>query len=337
MRIAVDAMGGDNAPRAIIEGAVLAARKLGVDIVLVGDEVRIREELARHSDVPASISVRHAAEVIAMDEHGAAAARNKRDASIPVAIRAVKTGEADAAVSAGNTGAMLAGGVLYLGRIRGIERPALGTVFPASGGRRVVLIDAGANAEVKPSYLVQFAEMGDAYARALLGLTRPSIGLLSIGEEASKGSSLIQETHALLQSHHRLNFAGNVEGKDLPRGTVDVVVTDGFTGNVALKLAEGVAGFITGELREILTSRLDYKLAALLLRPAFKQLRSRLDYQEYGGAPLLGVEGVVIVAHGRSDARAAFHAIRAARDAVRADVPQLIRSAVAASAVEAGA
>jgi glycerol-3-phosphate acyltransferase PlsX len=325
MRIALDAMGGDLAPDAIVRGGVDAARELGVELALVGVPDAIQRSLAGLGPAPGGVSIVPAEDVIGMDEHGATAARQKRRSSIVVGLREVKEGRAAAFVSAGNTGAVMAGAVLVLGRVRGIERPALGTVFPATGGRWVLMLDVGANAEVKPHYLAQFAEMGQAYARRALGTPSPRVALLSIGEEASKGNQLVQEAYAALASRPGLNFVGNVEGKDITRGLAEVIVTDGFTGNVAIKVAEGVAEFILEELRVVLTSRLRFKLAAATLRPAFRLLRGRLDYREYGGAPLLGVDGVVIIGHGRSDARAVLNAVRAARDAAAGDVVGALR------------
>ena len=326
MRIALDAMGGDHAPDAAVRGGVEAARAFGIEVALVGIPEVVQRALAPLGRAPDGVSIVPATDVITMEEHGATAARQKRDASINVGLREVKAGRAAAFVSAGNTGGVMAAAVLGLGRVRGIERPALAALLPAGGGRRrVLLLDVGANAEVKPEYLVQFAEMGQAYAQRALGLPAPRVALLSIGEEASKGDQLVQEAHAALAARKRLNFIGNVEGKDIPRGVADVIVTDGFTGNVAIKAAEGVADFIMEELRAALTSRLRYRLAAAVLLPALRGLRERLDYKEYGGAPLLGVQGVVIVAHGRSDARAVANAVRAARDAVAGDVVGAIR------------
>lgn len=325
MRIALDAMGGDHAPEAVVRGGVAAARTLGVEVALVGIPEAVQRALAPLGPAPGGISIVPAADVIAMEEHGAAAARQKRNASINVGLREVKDGRAAAFVSAGNTGAVMAAAVMVLGRVRGIERPALGAMLPAAGGRMVLLVDAGANAEVKPHYLVQFAEMGQAYAHRALGIESPRVALLSIGEEASKGSPLVQETHAAMTARHGLNFIGNAEGKDVARGIADVIVTDGFTGNVAIKVAEGVAEFILEELRAALTGSLRYRLAAAVLRPALRPLRAKLSYQEYGAAPLLGVEGLVLVAHGRSDARAIASAVRAARDAVAGAVLEAIR------------
>jgi glycerol-3-phosphate acyltransferase PlsX len=270
-----------------------------------------------------------------MDEHPAGAVREKRRSSIVVGLREVREGNADAFVSAGNTGAVMAAAVLVLGRVRGVKRPALGTVFPTAGGGRVLLVDVGANAEAKTEYLIQSAQMGRAYAQSALRLREPRIGLLSIGEEASKGSALIQEVHAALAADTAMSFIGNVEGNAIPTGVADVIVTDGFTGNVAIKVAEGAAELILTELRAALTSRIQYKLAAAVLRPALRKVRSRIDYAEYGGAPLLGVNGVTIVAHGRSDARALFNAVRVARDAARGGLVDRIAETMAEAAPEA--
>lgn len=324
MRIALDAMGGDHAPAAVVRGGVDAARDLGVEVALVGIPEAIQRALPPGA-TPGGVSIVPATGVIGMEEHGAAAVRHKRDASINVGLREVKEGRAAAFVSAGNTGAVMAAAVLGLGRVRGIERPALGALLPTVGGRQVLVLDVGANADVKPSYLVQFAEMGQAYAQRALGFASPRVALLSIGEEASKGDALRQETYAALAARPGLNFVGNAEGKDIPRGVAEVIVTDGFTGNVAIKVAEGAAEFILEELRGAMMSSLRFRLAAVVLRPALRALRGRIDYREAGGAPLLGVEGVVIVAHGRSDARAITNAVRAARDAVAGDVLGAIR------------
>lgn len=313
--IAVDAMGGDRAPSEVVRGAADAVRLFGVDVALVGRPEAIRQELIRAEAPRAGIFLEPAAGVIGMDEGPTAAVRHKRDSSLVVGLNLLKSGRARALVSAGNTGAVMAGATLILGRQTGVERPALGTLLPTRHGGRLFLLDVGANSEGRPSHLVQFAQMGHAYAQNVLRIERPRLGLLSIGEEASKGNLLVQDTYERLRRLPGINFIGNVEGKDLPSGEIDVAVTDGFTGNVVLKTAEGVAAFILAELREELTSRFQYKLAALPLRPAFTHLRGRLDYQEYGGAPLLGVRGVVIVAHGRSNARAITNAIRVARDA----------------------
>jgi phosphate acyltransferase len=318
MLIALDSMGGDRAPREAVAGAVQAARQLDVDIALVGPRGLLENELARHSPLPSGIRLAEAGESVAMDDSPAQTVRKKRDASINVAMRLLKDGEAAAVVSAGNTGAVVASALLNLGRLPGIARPAIGALLPSSE-HGVLMLDAGANAECKPSYLVQFAYMGSAYMRSMFGITRPRVGLLNIGEEENKGDDLARDVHQKLKKA-RLNFIGNVEGRDISEGAVDVVVTDGFTGNVAMKVSEASVDFVLSRLRQLLMSRLQYKLAALALRQAFYDMRRHFDYSEYGGVPLLGVKGVVIVAHGRSDANAFKNALRTAQEAVAAGV-----------------
>jgi phosphate acyltransferase len=313
--IAVDAMGGDHAPGVVIDGVIEAVRELDARVALVGPEATIRDELRRHqAESDERITLVAAAEVIEMSEHPAQAVRQKTNSSIVVGMREVKEGRAAAFVSAGNTGAMLAAGLFHLGRIPGVERPAIATVFPTRSGFTLI-VDVGANADCKAEYLAQFALMGGAYAEQVLEVTNPRIGLLSIGEEEEKGSQVVQRAHALLREQSP-GFVGNIEGKDIPAGAVDVVVCDGFVGNVLIKFAEGVAATIGGIIREEITSSPWSKLFALGLRPAFRRAYGRLDYAEFGGAPLLGVQGVVIIAHGRSNARAIRSAIRVARRAV---------------------
>lgn len=314
MRIAVDAMGGDNAPLVVVQGAAAAARA-GIPVTLVGPEDRLKDELARLGGVPpAGLEIHHAPQVVEMGEHPSDVLRQKAQSSIAAGVDLVRDGVADGFVSAGNTGAAMAFALLHLGRLPGVERPALGAVFPTHQGH-CLLLDAGANADSKPSYLVQFAHMGVAYSRQVLGVASPTVGLLNIGEEATKGSQFTLEVYDLLQQSG-LPFRGNVEGKDVTRGVTDVVVTDGFTGNVTLKAAEGTAEFIMATLREALTAQWHVKLLAALLRPSLRAVGRRLDYAEVGGAPLLGVKGVVVVAHGRSNARAIENAIRVAARAV---------------------
>lgn len=319
VRVAVDAMGGDHAPAAPVQGALAAARE-GIPIALVGREAAIGPLLARAGGTPPTLEIVDAPEVVEMGEHPMTALRQKRRSSIAVGIELVRDGRAGAFVSAGNTGAVMAAATLTLGRQPGIERPALGTIFPGRAGP-VLILDVGASADARPEFLAQYAVLGRDYTRDVLGISEPRIGLLNIGEEAEKGSKLAREAYALLQALPEIRFIGNVEGKDLTRNVADVIVTDGFTGNVALKTAEGVAEFITGELRSALTSRLHYKLAALVLRPALAGLRARIDYASYGGAPLLGLNGVVRVLHGRSDARAVAIGIRVAHRAAAGVAP----------------
>ena len=324
MLIALDAMGGDHAPAEIIAGALLARTELNLDIALVGSKEIIEAELARQGESAAAFEIIHASEAIGMDEHPAQAVRTKRDASINVAMTMVKRGVAGAFVSAGNTGAVMASALMTLGRIQGIERPALGTVAPFSEAG-ILVLDVGANADVKPNYLVQFAQMGSVYAERVMGIANPRVALLNIGAEDTKGSELMQEVYGRL-GKAGVNFVGNIEGGEVHKGKADVIVTDGFTGNVAVKLTEGVADFLFRELRTAFTSKLQYKLAALVLRPGLLKLRDRMDPGTYGGVPLLGVNGVVMIAHGNSDARAIKNAIRFASHAASSGMLDSIRS-----------
>ncbi|MBI5284947.1 MAG: phosphate acyltransferase PlsX [Chloroflexi bacterium] len=324
MLIALDAMGGDHAPAEIVAGALLARNELGVEIALVGPREIVEAELTRHGPVPSGIEIVHASEAIAMDEHPAQAVRTKRDASINVAMGMVKRGVAGAFVSAGNTGAVMASALMTLGRIQGIERPALGTIAPFSE-MGILVLDVGANADVKPNYLVQFAQMGSVYAERVMGIHNPRVALLNIGGEETKGSELIQDVYTRLSKSH-LNFIGNIEGGEVHRGRADVIVTDGFTGNVAVKVTEGVSDFIFRELRTALTAKLQYKLAAMVLKPALLAMRDKMDPGSYGGVPLLGVNGVVMIAHGVSDARAVKNAVRAANEGASSGMLDAIRS-----------
>jgi len=321
--IALDAMGGDYAPTEIVKGAVMAARELRIRVDLVGRPELIAACLGQHGAKPESVTIVPASEVIGMDEHPAQAARHRKDSSIVVGLRLVKQGEADAFVSAGNTGAVMAAAIMYLGRVRGIERPSLVALMPL-GGRLTVFLDVGANADCKPLYLLQFAQMAAAYMERVWKVERPRVALLNIGEEESKGNALAQEAYALLIGSG-LNFIGNVEGRDIASGTADVIVTDGFTGNVVVKTMEGMAEFIQGQLRKAITSRPWYLPAAAMLMPAFQGLRKKTDYREYGAGPLLGVNGLVFIGHGRSDARAIFSALRVAREAAQSGMLEAIR------------
>jgi glycerol-3-phosphate acyltransferase PlsX len=325
-RIGVDAMGGDNAPAAPVEAAVGAARALpDTQFVLVGQADVVQGQLARHT--APNVDIRHASQVVAMDEAPAAAVRAKPDSSIASALRLLQAGELQAVVTAGHTGAALAAALLHLGRIQGVRRPALATVYPTTTGG-CVLLDIGANADVRPQYLLQFAVMGAAYATHILGRSNPRVGIVSIGEEPGKGSMEVQAAFDLL-SASQLNFIGNIEGKDIPAGLADVVVTDGFTGNVIIKTSEGVAASIGRMLRQAMSAGISGQLAGLLLAPSLRVLRQRLDYRTYGGATLLGVDGVVIIAHGRSDATAIQNAIRVAVRAVDSGLIDAIRTGVA--------
>jgi glycerol-3-phosphate acyltransferase PlsX len=324
MRIAVDAVGGDHGARVVVPGAVAGAKEFGVGLALVGPTDVIQAQIARLDVAGIDLSVVDAPDEIGMDEHPAQAVRRKKQSSIVVGTREVKQGRADAFVSAGNSGAVLAAAHLDLGTIEGIERPAIATYFPTVRGSSLFL-DLGAVTDPKPQYLVQFALMGRVYAERVLGVANPTVGLLSNGEEPTKGNRLVQEVFALLSETNGIDFRGNVEGKDLPAGTVDVIVTDGFTGNVALKTAEGTVAMLIEVLRRELTATLPRRLAAAMLKPALRSVRARLDYSEIGGAPLLGVNGTVIIAHGRSSEKALANAVGVARRAVEVDLRGRIR------------
>jgi len=314
--IAVDAMGSDRAPKPEVEGAILACRHYDVHVVLVGREPEIREELKReiekHPTVKSlPIDVVHATEVIGMGEKAATAVRSKRDSSMRVGLRLVREGRAAGFVTAGNTGAAMATAKMVLGALPGVDRPALAAVFPTSVGKAAILLDVGANVDCKPHNLEQFAVMGEIYSRSIFGTHRPRVGLLSIGEEEGKGNELTREAYGLLRQLP-LNFAGNVEGRDLYNGTVDVIVCDGFIGNVALKVSEGLVSTVRYLLKESLKSTISSQVGFLLSRRAFEDFKKRLDYAEYGGAPLLGIKGVCTVGHGSSNANAMKNAIRVA-------------------------
>ncbi len=323
MKIAVDAMGGDFAPRNIVEGAVLAAREHGVPVVLVGEEKVVRQEAARH---PGSDSLPltfvHASEVVGMDESPLTPIRKKKDSSIKVAFDLLKRGEASAVVSAGNSGAVLATAVFVLEKLAGVDRPAIGTMFPTLKGS-TLLLDAGANVDCKPFHLVQFAIMGDAYAKYIFKKEKPVVGLLSNGEEESKGNELIRETNAILRQSS-IGYMGPVEGRDIFNGRADVVICDGFVGNAALKICEGLAEAIGAMIRQKLEASLKAKIAYLLARDMVDSIKKKLDYSEYGGAPLLGVNGVVIIGHGRSSAKAIKNAVRLAHEFAQVGLPKLL-------------
>lgn len=316
MRIAVDAMGGDFAPKEIVAGAVKAARELKdlTSLILVGQEEAIRRELKAHEPIPEKLTVRHAAEIIGMEETPALAIRKKKDNSISRMMDMIKSGEVDAAVSAGNTGAMVVAATLKLRTLEGIQRPAIATVMPTMG-RPIVLIDAGANMDCTPELMVEFAIMGNVYAREILGRPNPVVGLMSIGGEDSKGNETTKEAFQLL-SVAQINFRGNVEGHDLFLGETDVVVCDGFVGNVVLKTSESVAHVIGAWLKKEFKANPIRILGALLLRGALSSIKKKMDPEMFGGAPLLGVNGVCIITHGSSSRTAIFHAVRVACESV---------------------
>ncbi|MBS1110556.1 MAG: fatty acid/phospholipid synthesis protein PlsX, partial [Anaeromyxobacteraceae bacterium] len=314
--VALDAMGGDHAPVATVQGAIDAARK-GQAIILVGPEERVRAELDRQRaswNLP--VQVRHAPEIVGMDDHPGQAMRRKKQNSIRVALEMVRDGEASAAVSAGNSGAVMAGAMMVLGCAGDVMRPAILSVLPAAKGRSVML-DAGANVDCKPIHLVQFALMGEVYSRRVLGVSRPRVALLANGEEASKGTALTRAAAAAL-ARSGLRFQGYCEGRDLLGGDVDVVVTDGFTGNVALKTMEGTAQALAVMMKEALHRTLPARLGGALVKNAIDEIRRRVDWREIGGAPLLGVDGVAVIAHGASDRRAVANAVARAADGARA-------------------
>lgn len=324
MRIAVDAMGGDHAPREIVRGAIdYAIRQPTDEVSLVGDVPRLEREVAAHGrGTPANVRFVDAPEVIGMGDHPATALRTKRRSSILVATDLVRDGDADAVVSAGSTGATMAAAILRLGRVDGIDRPALPAHMVTATGP-VMLLDVGANVDSDPEHLVQFAAMGAIFAEHVLHVATPRIGLLNIGEEPEKGDDLAREAHAKLASLD-LHFVGNVEAHDLIAHRADVVVCDGFVGNVVIKFFEGVTSFIFRAMREDLQQGPIAPVALLALKPGFERLRGRFDYERYGGAPLLGVKGVSIVTHGRAKARMIEHAMRVASESAAARVPELI-------------
>ncbi len=323
MIVAVDAMGGDYAPAEIVKGAAQGSKLYGADVILVGDEAQIRPHLSPEFARSSNITIQHAAEAIGMDEH-ASAVRTKRDASVVVAASLVKEGKADAMISVGNTAAAMAVATLRLGRISGIDRPAIATVMP-SGSGATILLDAGAVVDCSVDNLKQFAVMGGVYAEKVLSIRNPRIGLLSVGEEKSKGSEVIRAAHQELAAMP-VNFVGNVEGRDLFSGEADVIVTDGFAGNVALKTAEGLAEYLKKMIKDELRARPLAWVPIALLKPFLDSIKKRLDYSEYGGAPLLGLNGVCIIGHGRSKARAVANAVNAAREAVNGGVVTAIQS-----------
>lgn len=312
-KVVVDAMGSDHAPHPEIDGALAAARDFGINVILVGQPEKVEPELQRcgwRRQGDRGIEFIEAAEVIGMDEPVATSVRRKKKSSLRIGARLVADGKADGFVSAGNTGAAMATAKMVIGMLPGVDRPALAALIPTKSGRPVLLLDVGANADCKPQQMAQFAIMGDAYARAVLGTSRPSVGLMSIGEEEAKGNELTKEAFPLLRDLASLNFVGNVEGRDVFTGEVDVIVTDGFTGNVMLKLSEGLSDVVRSMIKQELSASAITKAGAMLARPAFRRLKKRLDYEEYGGAPLLGVQRIVVIGHGRSNARAIRNAIR---------------------------
>jgi len=328
--IALDAMGSDRAPRPEIEGAIQAARHLGVRVVLVGSEPIIKTELLRYrwtSQLP--IEIVHASEVITMEDKAAQAVRSKRQSSMHVGLRLVREGRAAGFVTAGNTGAAMAAAKMILGALPGVDRPALAAVFPTAIRTGAMLLDVGANVDCDAHNLEQFAVMGEVYFRSIFSTRRPKVGLLSIGEEETKGNQLTREAFQLLKQLP-LNFVGNVEGRDLYNGEVDVIVSDGFVGNVALKTSEGVVNLVRAALKEALRETITRQVGYLLSRSAFTDFKKRLDHTEYGGAPLLGLKGVCIITHGSSNANAIKNAIRVAAEFAESNANAEIEKGLAA-------
>lgn len=311
MKIVVDAMGGDNAPGAIIEGCVSAVNEYGVELILVGDSTMVNNELSKHSYDKAKIQVIHASEVISNNEHPAMAVRKKKDSSIVVGMKLVKEGQGEAFISAGSTGAILTGATLIIGRIKGISRPALAPIMPGKNGV-FMIIDVGANVDCKPENLVHFAIMGSAYFKRVLNIENPKVGLVNNGAEEEKGNELTKNAYQMLKNAN-INFVGNVEPREIPDGDVQVLVCDGFVGNTILKIFEGAASLIFNSLKEELMGSALSKIGALLSKSAFKKLKKKFDYTEYGGAAFLGVNGAVIKAHGSSNAKAIKNALRQAK------------------------
>ena len=327
MKIALDAMGGDYAPEATIQGAVWAARDFGIQVELVGQPQVIEAELKKHDTSSLSLSMASASQVVRMDEDPAAAVKSKPDSSMVVGAQMLKRGEVDAFVTAGHTGGGLAAALLHIGRIPGIKRPALCTAYPVSSEAGLcIVLDIGASPDCRPDYLYQYALMGSVYSEATLGVSNPRVAVLSNGEEEGKGSRLVKDALPLL-NQGPFNFIGNVEGKDVPAGLADVVVTDGFTGNVFLKTSEGVAKLLVDAIKSgVAGGSLPVKLGALLARPALQSAATKLDYREFGGATLLGVDGIVVIAHGRSRGYAVRNAVRLSVRCVSGDVLGTIKS-----------
>ena len=324
MKITIEAMGGDNAPEAVVQGAMKAVENFpDLSITLVGNEQEIKKYLNKHD----RISIIHTDVVITGDDEPVRAVRRKKDASMVIAAQQVTDGISDACISAGNTGALMAAGLFVVGRIKGIERPALAPTLPTIDGKGVLLLDVGANADAKPKHLLQNAYMGAVYCEKVRGIKNPRVGLLNIGTESHKGNELTKQAYELFEEAN-FNFVGNVEARDLLEGVCDVAVTDGFTGNMILKTVEGTAMSIVKMLKEVLMSSLKTKMAALVIKNDLATLKNKMDYSEYGGALLFGLKAPVVKAHGSSDSQAIFSAIRQARDMVIGEVPQKITEAI---------
>ncbi|WP_414575089.1 phosphate acyltransferase PlsX [Anabaena sp. CCY 9402-a] len=326
VRIAIDAMGGDHAPGEIVTGAVRASEELGVKVLLVGDPQKIKAALPPKTNLE-GVEIIPAEDAIAMDEEPLNAVRRKRKASVNVAMDLVKQQKADAVFSAGHSGAAMASALLRLGRLPGVDRPAIGTVFPTiKAGKPVLILDVGANVDCRPKFLEQFAVIGSIYSQYVLGTDEPKVGLLNIGEEETKGNELALRTHELLRENPYISFIGNAEGRDVLSGEFDVIVCDGFVGNILLKFAEAIGGVILQILREELPQGLHGQIGTALLKPNLKRIKQRMDHAEHGGALLLGVSGVCLIGHGSSQAPSVFNAIRMAKEAVDNKVMQQLQS-----------
>ncbi len=327
MRIILDGMGGDHAPASVVEGAVLASKKIEHEICIIGQEELIHAELGKYKYDASKITVIDAREVISNDDAPVRAVRSKKDSSIVKGINMVKNGEGDIFISAGSTGALMAGGLFLLGRIQGIDRPALASVYPILGKKASLLLDAGANAECKPNNLLEFGIMGNIYMEKVLGRENPRVGLVNLGAEAAKGNTLTKAAYELLEQSH-LNFIGNVEAREVPKGACDVIVADGFTGNVILKLTEGLAWNILQVMKKKFTDGVKAKLGAALLLDKIGELKKDFDYSEYGGAPILGVKGPVVKMHGSSSANAVMNTILKGIPFVEGKVVETIQNSV---------
>ena len=324
MRVIIDGMGGDNAPSEIVRGAIDALKEYDIDLLIVGKEDLIRAELKKYDYKKEKVEILHADEVISNEEDPAFAIRRKKNSSLVVGMKALTEGKGDVIVSAGSTGAILAGGLFIVKRIKGIQRAALTSVYPTINGLSL-LVDAGANTDSKPEYLQQFALMGSIYMEKVMGIDNPKVGLANIGTEEGKGNELAKTTYDLLKESN-INFIGNVEGRDIPYGAADVIVADGFVGNMILKVTEGVALSLFGQLKDVFLKNTKNKIGALLLKSSLKELKSKIDYREYGGAPLLGTKQPIIKAHGSSDAYAIKNAIRQGINFVERDVIKTIEA-----------
>jgi glycerol-3-phosphate acyltransferase PlsX len=334
MKIALDAMGGDYAPSEIVKGAIEALPEIKSTIVLVGNKTLIDKELNKYKFDNHRIEIVHAEQVIEMHEHPAFAVKEKEDSSIVKSIKLIKEEKVDGVVSAGNTGAVMSSALLYLGRLKGIKRPAITTVLPTINNTPTIMLDIGANVDCKKEYLVQFALMGKIYMESIFGIENPKIALLNIGEEEGKGNQLVQETYSLLKNNPYFNFYGNVEGKDLFKGIVNTIICDGFVGNIAIKTAEGVAETLFELISKELKSSWWSIILALLLKPKFRNVKKSMDYSEFGGAPLLGINGNVIISHGRSKSKAIKNALKLAERVINLKINDKIMEGLEKLSIE---